>query len=224
MDEAQAVRAGSVRKLQDLRARLFELAGRPFSLDSSQQLEPILQARGVDLTETLRTPTGLLARSAKALERIDDELVRTLLEHRTERIFHGLLDGLVKRIVDGRLYGTYRQVGTDTGRMASGNPNLQNIPKADLRIRYVIRAGEGPGPGRLRSRQRRAASAQLLRPGWGAREGVPRRRRTCISKPLTPLASAARSASASITPSSTAAERRCSRRFWVSISRRPTPS
>lgn len=140
---AISVRSASAAKLGDLRARLFELAGRPFSLDSAQQLEPILHARGVDLEDAARTPTGLLARSAAALERIDDDLVRTLLEHRTERVFHGLLDGLVKRVRDGRLHGSFRQVGAATGRMSSGNPNLQNVPASDLRARYLVCASPG---------------------------------------------------------------------------------
>ena len=143
VEAARAVRGASVRKLAELRERLFELAGKPFSLDSSQQLEPILAARGVDLDDALRTPTGLLARSAQALERIDDELVRTLLEHRTERVFHGLLDGLVKRIRDGRLHGSFRQVGTETGRMSSGNPNLQNIPAPRSARPLLVCAGPG---------------------------------------------------------------------------------
>ena len=42
-----------------------------------------------------------------------------------------------------RLYGTFRQVGTETGRMSSGRPNLQNVPRRDLRVRYVVRAGPG---------------------------------------------------------------------------------
>jgi DNA polymerase I len=42
-----------------------------------------------------------------------------------------------------RLYGSFRQVGTETGRMSSSGPNLQNIPKADLRVRYVIKAARG---------------------------------------------------------------------------------
>src|SRR5262249_30657829 len=86
---------------------------------------------------------GLLARSAQALERIDDELVVVLKEHRDERVFHGLLDGLLKRTIDGRLFGSFRQVGAETGRMSSGDPNLQNVPASDLRARYSVCAPPG---------------------------------------------------------------------------------
>ena len=44
---------------------------------------------------------------------------------------------------DGRLFGEFRQIGTKTGRMLERNPNLQNLPKADLRVRYCIAAAEG---------------------------------------------------------------------------------
>jgi DNA polymerase-1 len=143
MPAARRVRYESVAKLDELRRRLFELAGGPFSLGSSQQLERVLQDRDVDLSGAKRTPTGLLARSAQALERIDDDLVRLLKEHRDEDIFHRLFDGLIKRVVGERLFGSFHQVGAETGRMSSGDPNLQNIPSSDLRARYCICAPPG---------------------------------------------------------------------------------
>jgi DNA polymerase-1 len=140
---AREVCTTSAAKLVELRNHLFELAGKPFLLNSAPQIEQALRARGVDLSRAQRTRTDKLAISADALELIDDELTATLLEHRAERVFHDLLDRLVKFTVDGRVYTSFRQNGAETGRMSSGQPNLQNIPASDLRARYTICAGPG---------------------------------------------------------------------------------
>jgi DNA polymerase-1 len=44
---------------------------------------------------------------------------------------------------DGRIHATYRQVGARTGRMSSADPNMQNQPRDDLRLRWNIVADEG---------------------------------------------------------------------------------
>ena len=67
-----------------------------------------------------------------------------LLEHRAERVFHGLLDGLLRHTApDGRCHASFRQVGAETGRMSCGTPNLQNVPVSDLRARFVVAAPPG---------------------------------------------------------------------------------
>ena len=44
---------------------------------------------------------------------------------------------------DGRIHATYRQIETRTGRMSCADPNIQNQPRDDLRLRYNVRAEPG---------------------------------------------------------------------------------
>jgi DNA polymerase-1 len=44
---------------------------------------------------------------------------------------------------DGRIHANYRQIGARTGRMSCSDPNMQNQPRDDLRLRYNIVAPEG---------------------------------------------------------------------------------
>lgn len=44
---------------------------------------------------------------------------------------------------DGRIYADFNQVGTDTGRYSCSSPNLQQIPKEDIRYRHAFEAPEG---------------------------------------------------------------------------------
>lgn len=73
------------------------------------------------------------------LERFDDddpeikgvkEFVQLLLAHRKEAKLHGTyVKGISKRLYRGRVYSSYLLHGTTTGRLASRNPNMQNIPR-----------------------------------------------------------------------------------------------
>ena len=128
----------------DLRARLFDLAGHAFNPNAARQVEKALLERGADLSVVPRTPKADMPMFTTDRRRpIDDELADALLAYRTEKKLHDYVLGLWKHAHGDRLYGGFRQMGTDTGRMSSANPNLQNIPKSDLRVRYTICAGEG---------------------------------------------------------------------------------
>lgn len=58
------------------------------------------------------------------------EFVQLLLTHRREAKLHGTyVKGIAKRLYRGRVYSTYLLHGSTTGRLASRDPNLQNIPR-----------------------------------------------------------------------------------------------
>jgi DNA polymerase-1 len=144
LDAAAELRDRTEALVADLRARLFELAGHPFNLNAARQIETALVERDVDLSAVPRTPrAGMPMFTADTLALVDDELARVLLEYRAEKKLSDYVIGLWKHAHGDRLYGTFRQTGTDTGRMSSASPNLQNIPKSDLRVRYTIAAGPG---------------------------------------------------------------------------------
>jgi DNA polymerase I-like protein with 3'-5' exonuclease and polymerase domains len=144
LDAARELRDRTETSVADLRARLFELAGRPFNPNAARQIETALAARGVSLSAVPRTSRADMPMfTADTLALIDDELARALLEYRNEKKLHDYVVNLWRHAHGDRLYGTFRQVGTETGRMSSSSPNMQNIPRSDLRVRYLICAGEG---------------------------------------------------------------------------------
>jgi DNA polymerase I-like protein with 3'-5' exonuclease and polymerase domains len=141
---ARELRDHTAMKVEDLRAELFELAGHRFNPSSARQLEVALVKRGVDVGGLPRTPkTKNIVLRTDVLERVEDELAATWLRWRSEKQLSDYVVGLWAHAHGDRLYGTYRQAGTATGRMSSAHPNLQNIPKSTLRVRYCIAAGEG---------------------------------------------------------------------------------
>jgi DNA polymerase-1 len=81
--------------------------------------------------------------TAATLATVKDELAGVLLAYRSEKKLLDYVLGLWEHAHGDRLFGTFRQLGTVTGRMSSAHPNLQNIPKSDLSVRYCIAAGEG---------------------------------------------------------------------------------
>ena len=97
----------------------------------------------MDVSGLPRTPKlANVMFTADVLKRIEDELASAVLAWRAEKKMADYIQGILRASHGDRLYGSFRQVGTITGRMSSGRPNLQNIPAEDLRMRYLIRAGE----------------------------------------------------------------------------------
>jgi len=128
----------------------YEAAGQPFNLSSPKQLGEILFTK-MQLPVRKKTSTGQPSTDEEVLQELaaDYPLPKLLLEHR----------GLVKlkstytdKLVDmvnartGRVHTTFAQATAVTGRLASADPNLQNIPvrTADgRRIREAFIAPEG---------------------------------------------------------------------------------
>jgi DNA polymerase I-like protein with 3'-5' exonuclease and polymerase domains len=144
LDAARELRDSTEANVGDLRARMFELAGRQFNPNAARQIERTLLDRGADLAAIPRTPRANMPMfTEQTLAQVDDELARALEAYRDEKALADYVHNLYEHAHGDRLYGTFRQVGTETGRMSSGRPNLQSIPKRDLRVRYVIRAAPG---------------------------------------------------------------------------------
>jgi DNA polymerase I len=115
---------------EQLEREIWELAGEEFMIGSPQQLAEVLFVK-LGLSRKRRGKTGF-STDARVLQAIRDEheiipkierwreltkLVQTYLEPLPAWIGH-----------DGRLHTTFLQVNAATGRLASINPNLQNIP------------------------------------------------------------------------------------------------
>lgn len=73
-------------------------------------------------------------------------IVKLLLERRSVNVLINTFIDKLPAIVnqkDGRLHGHFNQLGTDTGRFSSSDPNLQNIPSGESSIRLMFTASPG---------------------------------------------------------------------------------
>ena len=133
--------------------RAIELAGEPFNLNSPGQLGKILYEKlglpvlkRTDKTKAPATDEDVLSELAL---REDGEIARVLLRHRQMQKLLGTYVEALPAMVNpltGRLHTRLHQAAVATGRLASSDPNLQNIPVRTEEAR-AIRAAFVPEPG-----------------------------------------------------------------------------
>lgn len=135
------------KKLVKLVASIFELAGCEFNINSPKQLSEVLFQK-LKLPVVKKTKTGI-STDEEVLTKLsgDHELPKILLEYRQisklKTTYIDALPGLIDKKTF-RLHSTFNQTVTETGRLSSSNPNLQNIPiKTELgrRIRKAFIPG-----------------------------------------------------------------------------------
>ena len=120
-------------ELERLREEIQRLAGRPFNINSRDQLEAVLYDE-LGLRPSKRTAkTGKRSTSASALETLlgAHPIIEKILQYRELAKLKGTyLDPLPNLVHPrtGRLHTRFHQTGTVTGRLSSSDPNLQNIP------------------------------------------------------------------------------------------------
>jgi len=119
-------------RLIDLEARAHALAGQPFNINSPRQIQEILYERG-KLPVLKKTPSGAPSTDEEVLDRLalDYPLPRLILDYRGLAKLKGTYTDKLPRMVDaktGRVHTRYLQATAVTGRLASSDPNLQNIP------------------------------------------------------------------------------------------------
>ena len=137
-------------RMLDAQSRATALAGRPFNLDSPKQVCELLFEE-LKLPALVKTPKGQPSANEEALEAIADqhELPRVILEYRGLHKLRGTYTDKLPAMVNartGRLHTSYHQAGAATGRLASSDPNLQNIPirtEDGRRIRRAFIAAPG---------------------------------------------------------------------------------
>jgi DNA polymerase-1 len=110
----------------------YQAAGQPFNLNSPKQIQEILFERQ-KLPVKKKTPSGQPSTDEDVLAELalDYPLPKLLLEYRgLAKLKSTYTDKLPKRVnpATGRVHTTYSQAGAVTGRLASNDPNLQNIP------------------------------------------------------------------------------------------------
>jgi len=127
----------------------FEVIGREINLGSPKQLQDVLFTQ-LEMPKTRANKTGYstdAASLADLQEQAPHPFLDLLLEHRDATKLVQIITGIEKAIDDdGRVHTTYEQAGSSTGRIASNDPNLQNVPiktAAGRQIRAAFEAGEG---------------------------------------------------------------------------------
>jgi DNA polymerase-1 len=135
-------------KLMDLEKQAFELAGQPFNLGSPKQLQEILFGK-LGIKPTKKTPSGAPSTDEDVLQELalDYPLPKVLLEYRgLAKLKSTYTDKLPKMIntQTGRVHTSYNQAVAITGRLASSDPNLQNIPVRTVEGRRIREAFIAP--------------------------------------------------------------------------------
>ena len=134
-------------KLTALDARIQELAGEQFNVNSTDQLRYVLFEK-LALPVVKKTSTGKPSTDASVLKKLDHPVVAALLEYREyEKLRGTYVDGYLPLVeADGRIRTRFNQMAATTGRLSSDRPNLQNIPirsESGRTIRRAFIAGEG---------------------------------------------------------------------------------
>ncbi|MBP3983780.1 DNA polymerase I [Pseudoxanthomonas helianthi] len=150
-DELRRQSADLSKRMLAAQQKATELAGRSFNLDSPKQLGALLFDE-LKLPALVKTPTGQPSTNEEALEAIADqhELPRIILEYRGLAKLRSTYTDKLPDMVNpatGRVHTSYHQAGAATGRLASSDPNLQNIPIRTDDGRRIRKAFVAP-PGR----------------------------------------------------------------------------
>jgi DNA polymerase-1 len=122
-------------RLTEIEEEIYHQVGHPFNINSTQQLSRVLFEE-LDLTppdRTRRTASGYYSTAASVLEELRQAhpVVEQVLQQREiSKIKSTYADALPQQVDPhtGRVHTSYNQTGSVTGRLASSDPNLQNIP------------------------------------------------------------------------------------------------
>ncbi len=122
-------------RLAEIEKEVYALVGKPFNINSTQQLSDVLfgTLRLEPPDRRKKTASGHFSTSADVLEELRGKhpVVDLILENRElAKLRSTYVDALPQQIApfSGRVHTSFNQTGSVTGRLASSNPNLQNIP------------------------------------------------------------------------------------------------
>jgi len=142
-------------RMAEIEGQIYQAAGIQFNLNSPQQLSDVLFQRlkisSPDRSQ--RTSTGFYSTAAGVLETLRGKhvVVDLVLEYRElSKLKSTYVDALPQQVnpTTGRVHTSYNQTGSVTGRIASSDPNLQNIPiRTDLGRK--VRRGFISDPGQV---------------------------------------------------------------------------
>ena len=141
------------KRMGEIEKQVFDSVGKPFNINSTQQLSDILFNRlGLEPPDKgNKTASGHFSTSVGVLDLLRGKhpVVDMVLEHRElSKLKSTYVDALQAALnpATGRVHTSYSQIGAVTGRLSSSNPNLQNIPirtEEGRRLRNGFVAGKG---------------------------------------------------------------------------------
>jgi len=119
--------------LDILEKNIWKEAGVKFNINSPKQISEILFDKlGLSIKGIKKSAGGAISTRESELEKLRDihPIIREILKHRElQKLLSTYIDAIPSFVgKDGRLHAHFIQTGTTTGRFASNNPNLQNIP------------------------------------------------------------------------------------------------
>ena len=128
--------------LRELEKKIFALSREEFNINSPKQLGDILFAKLHLDPKAKKTKTGQYSTSEEVLQKLAGKhtIIGHILEYRTyQKLKSTYVDALPQEIQpkDGRVHTHFSQTTAATGRLASLNPNLQNIPIRTLRGQQI---------------------------------------------------------------------------------------
>ncbi len=135
-------------RLAELEQKAHEIAGEPFNLSSTKQLQTILfEKQGIKPLK--KTPGGAPSTSEEVLEELalDYPLPKVILQYRGLAKLKSTYTDKLPLMINpktGRVHTSYHQAVTATGRLSSTDPNLQNIPVRNEEGRRIRQAFIAP--------------------------------------------------------------------------------
>ena len=140
-------------RMADIEKQVFDAVGKPFNLNSTQQLSDVLfnRLRLEPPDRGRKTASGHYSTSGDVLDALSGKhpVVDWVIEHRElSKLKSTYVDALPAAVDSktGRVHTSYSQTGAVTGRLSSSNPNLQNIPirtEEGRRVRNGFIAAKG---------------------------------------------------------------------------------
>lgn len=140
-------------KLRTLEQHAFEIAGQSFNLNSPKQIQEILFNQ-LKLPVIKKTPTGVPSTDEEVLQQLalDYPLPKLLLDYRGLAKLKSTYTDKLPLMMNpetGRVHTNYAQAVAVTGRLASSDPNLQNIPVRTAEGRRIREAFIAPPQHRI---------------------------------------------------------------------------
>ena len=137
------------KSLDELTKKIYKLAGTEFNINSPKQLGEVLFVK-MGIKSKKKSAGGALSTKVSVLEELEEEnpIITEIMSYRElQKLVSTYVDVIPTMVKeDGRLHSNFIQNGTTTGRFASLDPNLQNLPiKSELgrRIRGGFVASKG---------------------------------------------------------------------------------
>jgi len=138
-------------KIENLVKKIYHESGKVFNLNSPKQVADVLfKTLKIKSPQLKKTATGQRSTDKDILLELKDAhpIINHIIQYREDfKIKSGFVEPLLKAIkADGRVRTNFIQTGTTTGRLASENPNLQNIPQESewsIPLRRAFKAEAG---------------------------------------------------------------------------------